>query len=93
MIFVNQVIPGIGFAYAKRLKEVGYEKVYFRLLILCLYIQMINLKKAYHLFGQYLILQKDEQKFIRYLKEKFFINYYNAKIAYKCLNEYCFEHI
>ncbi|MFH4973432.1 hypothetical protein AB6A40_000141 [Gnathostoma spinigerum] len=44
--------------------------------------------KAYVLFGQYLLLKKDKELFIDFLKEKAGMTEHYANSAYECLKEW-----
>ncbi|KAI6240603.1 hypothetical protein M3Y99_00429500 [Aphelenchoides fujianensis] len=48
----------------------------------------INFTKAYHLLGQFLLLDKNEELFVDFLKEKVGMNARYSKAAFDCLNEW-----
>uniref|UniRef100_A0A1I7UQR3 Barrier-to-autointegration factor 1 n=1 Tax=Caenorhabditis tropicalis TaxID=1561998 RepID=A0A1I7UQR3_9PELO len=49
--------------------------------------------KAYVLFGQYLLLKKDEDLFIEWLKETAGVTANHGKSAFNCLNEWAEQFI
>ncbi len=49
--------------------------------------------KAYHLLGQFLILKKDEEKFVNYLRKEIGVANNYSITAYKCLYEWSLNFI
>ncbi|KAI6204912.1 Barrier-to-autointegration factor [Aphelenchoides besseyi] len=47
-----------------------------------------NFTKAYHLLGQFLLLDKQEDVFVGYLKDTIGMNARYAKAVFACLNEW-----
>ncbi|KHJ99521.1 barrier to autointegration factor [Oesophagostomum dentatum] len=53
----------------------------------------IGFDKAYILFGQFLLLKKDEDLFTEWLKDTAGVSAHHAKSAYNCLNAWAEQFI
>ncbi|CDW59182.1 barrier to autointegration factor [Trichuris trichiura] len=67
-------VAGIGEAYAKKLREEGFDE-------------------ASVLFGQFLLLRKDEEKFADWLKEFAGVNTRHARACASCFAEWALQHM
>uniref|UniRef100_A0A5S6QS29 Barrier-to-autointegration factor 1 n=1 Tax=Trichuris muris TaxID=70415 RepID=A0A5S6QS29_TRIMR len=67
-------VAGIGEAYAKTLREEGFDQ-------------------ASVLFGQFLLLRKDEELFVAWLKEFAGMNSRHAHVCARCFAEWALQHM
>uniref|UniRef100_A0A914X7W7 Barrier-to-autointegration factor 1 n=1 Tax=Plectus sambesii TaxID=2011161 RepID=A0A914X7W7_9BILA len=49
--------------------------------------------KAYVVLGQFLLLKKEKDLFLDWLKEVAGVNAHNGDSCYNCLNEWCEQHL